>query len=93
MNDAPKTINKTSAPLIFADDTIILFAYSNVTDYNNIHMFKANHLSLNLNKTNYIHPTPKRNMSINLKIGFNSNLITNSSYTKFLGITMDCSSS
>jgi hypothetical protein len=28
-------------------------------------------------------------MSVSLKIGFNNNLITNSSYTKFLGVTMD----
>jgi hypothetical protein len=28
-------------------------------------------------------------MSINLKIGINNNLIINSSYTKFLGVTMD----
>jgi len=28
-------------------------------------------------------------MSVNFKIGFNNNLITNSSYTKFLGVTMD----
>jgi hypothetical protein len=28
-------------------------------------------------------------MSVNLKIGFNNNLITTSSYTKFLGVTMD----
>ena len=28
-------------------------------------------------------------MSVNLKIRFNNNLITNSSYTKFLGVTMD----
>jgi len=28
-------------------------------------------------------------MSVNLKIGFNSNFITNSSYTKFLGVTMN----
>jgi len=27
-------------------------------------------------------------MSVNLKIGFNNNFITNSSYTKFLGVTM-----
>ena len=32
-------------------------------------------------------------MSVNLKIGFNNNLITNSSYTKFLGVTMDNTSS
>jgi len=28
-------------------------------------------------------------MSVNFKIGFNNNFITNSSYTKFLGVTMD----
>jgi len=28
-------------------------------------------------------------MSVNLKICFNNNLITNSSYTKFLGVTMN----
>jgi hypothetical protein len=29
-------------------------------------------------------------MSLNLKIGFNTKLITNSSYTKFLGIMINC---
>jgi len=28
-------------------------------------------------------------MTVNLKIGFNNNFITNSSNTKFLGVTMD----
>jgi len=28
-------------------------------------------------------------MSVNFKIGFNNNFINNSSYTKFLGVTMD----
>ena len=28
-------------------------------------------------------------MSVNLKIGFNDNFITNSSYTKFVGVTMN----
>jgi len=36
-----------------------------------------------------VHFTTKRNMSVNLKIGFNNNFITNSSYTKFLGVTMN----
>jgi len=83
---------------MFADGTSILFAHSNLIDFNrNIHIvfatlnkwFRLNQLSLNFNKTNYIHFTTKRNMSINLKIGFNNNLITNSSYTKFLVVTMD----
>jgi len=49
----------------------------------------ANQLSLNFNKTNYLHFTTKRNMTVNLKIGFNNNFITNSSYIKFLGVTMN----
>jgi hypothetical protein len=96
--DLPKVINKTSAPIIFADDTSSLFAQSNLIDYNkNIHIafttlnkwLRANQLSLNFNKTNCVHFTPKRNITVNLKIGFNNNFITNSSYTKFLGMTID----
>jgi len=93
-NDLPKIINKTSASIIFANDTSILFAHSNLIDFNkNIHKVftalnkwqRANQLSLNFNETNYVHFTTKRNMTVNLKIGF----ITNSSYTKILGVTMD----
>jgi len=98
INDLPTIINKTSEPIIFADDASILFAHSNPTDFNkNIYTvfitlnkwLGPNQLSLNFNITNYIHFTTKRNMSVNLKIGFNNNFITNSSYTKFLGMTMN----
>jgi len=34
INDLPKVINKTSAPVIFADDTSILFTHSNLIDFN-----------------------------------------------------------
>jgi len=97
INDLPKIINKTSAPIIFADDTSILFALSNPTGFNkNICIvfitlnkwLRANQLSSNFNKTNYVHFTTKRNMSVNLKIGFDNNFITNSSYTKFLNNTL-----
>ena len=41
--DSPKVINKTSAPIIFADDTSILFAHYNLIDFNkNIHILLAN---------------------------------------------------
>jgi len=98
INDLPKIINETSAPIIFADDNSILFAHSNLIDFNkNTHIvftalnkwLRANQLSLNYNITIYVHFTTKRNMTVNLKIGFNNNFITNSSYTKFLGVTMD----
>jgi hypothetical protein len=98
INDLPKIINKTSAHIIFADDTSILFSHSNLIDFNkNTHVvfatlnqwFKANQLSLNFNETNYVHFKTKRKMSVNFKIVFNNNLITSSSYTKLLGVTMD----
>ena len=34
INDLPKIINKSSAPIIFADDTSVLFAHSNPIDFN-----------------------------------------------------------
>jgi hypothetical protein len=98
ISDLPKIIKKTSAPIIFADDSSILFAHSNLIHFNkNIYIdfitlnqwLRANQSSLNLNKTNYVQFTTKRNMSLNLKISFNNNFITNSSYTKFLGVTMN----
>ena len=98
INVLPKIINKTSAPIIFADGTTTLFAYSNLIDFNkNIHIvfttlnkwLRANQLSLNFNKTNYVHFPTKRNMIVNLKTGFNNNFITNNSHTKFVGVTMD----
>ena len=94
INDLPKIINKTSTPIIFADDTTILFAHSKLMDFNkNIctvfptlnKWLRANHLSLNFNETHYAHFTTKKNMSVNLNIDFNNNFITNSSYTKFPG--------
>ena len=96
INDLPKEVNKTSAPIIFVD---VLYIHSNLIDFNNNipivfetlnEWFKANQLSLNFNKTNYRHSATKRNMSINLKIGLNNNLTTNRYHTKFLGLTMDC---
>jgi hypothetical protein len=98
INHLPKIINKTSAPIIFADETSILFVHYNLIDFNrNIHIvfatlnkcFRANQFSLNINKTNYVHFTTKINVSVNFKIGFNNNLITNSYCTKFLGVKMD----
>ena len=98
INDLPKIINKTSASIIFADDTSILFTHSNLIDFNkNISIvfatlnkwLGANQLSLNFNTTNYVHFTTKRNKSVNLQIGFNNNFIINSFHTKFLGVTMN----
>jgi hypothetical protein len=50
---------------------------------------RANKLSLNFNKTNYVYFTTKRNMTVNLKRGFNNNFITKKKKKKFLGVTID----
>ena len=98
INDIPKIINKTSTPIIFADDTSILFTRSNLIDLNkNIYnVFEtlnkwliANELSLKFNETKFVHFATKRNMTVNLKIGFNNKLITNSTHTNVLGMTMN----
>jgi len=88
INDLPKIINKTSTPIIFADDTSVLFSHLKLIDLSkNIQVIfttlnkwlRANQLSLNFNKTNYEHFTTKRNMKTNLEIGFNKKFINNSS--------------
>jgi len=40
INDLPKIINKTPTPIIFADDTGILFPHSNPIDFNKNICFK-----------------------------------------------------
>jgi hypothetical protein len=52
-------------------------------------MAESKPIILNVNKTNYVHFTTKRNMPVNLKIGCNNNFVTNSSYSKFLVVTMN----
>jgi len=52
-------------------------------------MAKSKELSLNFNKTKYIHFMTKINKSINLKVGCNNNFITTCTYTKFLGMTIN----
>jgi len=98
INVLPKILNKTSASIIFAVDISISFTHSDLRYFNkNISIvfttlnkwLGANQLCLNFNKTNYVHFTTKRNISVNLQIGFNSNFITNSFYTNFLGVTMN----
>jgi hypothetical protein len=70
--DLPKIINETSTPIIFANNTSILFAHPKLTDLSkNIQVIfttlnkwlRANQLSLNFSKTNYLHFTTKRNMT------------------------------
>jgi hypothetical protein len=59
INDLPKILNRFSLPIIFADDTSIVFSYFNINDFiitfSKIieildNWFRANNISLNLKK-------------------------------------------
>ena len=70
--------------ILFADDISIVFTNSNLTNYNKdiYTVFKlinkwfiGNFLSLNFEKTHYIHFITKNNPTTNMKICCNNNLI------------------
>jgi hypothetical protein len=98
MNDLPKAINNKSIPVLFADDTSILFTHSNLTDQkknmntsfdtlNN--WFNENLLSLNFEKTHYIRLVTKNSISIGMQIGFDNKIIPNVTHKKFHVLTID----
>ena len=97
-NDLPNCLN-SSRCILFADDTTI---YISSKDINNLFItmnsdlecisdwFKANKLSLNVSKTNYILFTKSNNLNNNtqlLKLGNND--IKEVTNTKFVGIIVD----
>ena len=96
-NDLPNAI-KHSKCILFADDTTIFYSTKHLDElYDNISFdlntlsdwFKANKLSLNVNKTNYMIfkniKTPDNSKII--KIG--TEIIEQTSIAKFLGIFID----
>ena len=98
VNDLPKAINNKSIPLLFADDTSILFTHSNLTDFTkNINTvfdtlnkwFDNNLLCVNFEKTHYIHFVTKNSTPTDMHIGIDNNIIPNVTCTKFLGLTVD----
>jgi len=83
---------------LFADDTSIVFSNSDITDYateftvtyGNINLwFTISSLSLNLNKTNYVHFTGKPITKIDININIEDIQINNMYNIKFLGSTID----
>ena len=87
-----------SSCIQFADDTSIYCSGRNLRylkwqiteDLGNISdWFKANKLTLNLNKTNYMIFNPKPNEPIDTTIYFKSTAIPRVHNTKFLGIWLD----
>jgi hypothetical protein len=98
INDLPNIIINKSKPVLFADDTSIIFTNPSPLDYkNNIinifenikYWFKANLLTLNFNETYYIQFMTKNSSAININIGYDNKKIANSTSTKFLGLIID----
>jgi hypothetical protein len=98
INNLPNTINNKSKPVLFADDTSIIITNSCPANYkNNItqtfkdinEWFKANSLTLNLEKTYFIHFMTKNSKTMEMDIAYGSNLLAKSTNTKFLGLIID----
>ena len=87
-------VSKLLHIILFADDAKIVYSASNIDDITNVVnnelkqlglWFRANKLSLNLNKTNFIMFNNKKTTYIALN-GTNIEQVT---HTKFLGVTID----
>jgi hypothetical protein len=95
VNDLPKIISNESITILFADDTSILVKNPNPVAFGNDinavfkhinEWFVANLLSLNFDKTNFIHFTSKSKPKIGINITYNNMQINTINNNKFLGI-------
>ena len=85
--------------IMFADDTNILFSHKNLpeliatlnSELSNISSwFKCNKLSLNINKTNYMHfQTAHLNPEFQYNVKIDDLSLEQKDSTKFLGVTID----
>jgi hypothetical protein len=98
INDLPGSINNLSKPTLFVDDTNIIFTHPNLTVFKEeinivfekiIKWFQINLVSLNSNKTYYMHFMSKTNYAVNVNINYQTNQINKVYYTNFLGLTLD----
>jgi hypothetical protein len=96
INELPQITNDNSKIVLFADDTSITkpnplnFEKSVnkiIQDINE--WFNTNLLSLNLDKTHFIHFVTKNSSSIDFNIIHGNKKIANVYNTKFLGLTLD----
>jgi len=98
IKDLPDIINNISKSTLFADDTSIKFSNSDSTDhakefimtFDKINLwFAINSLSLNLNKTNFVHFTAKSNTKLDINVYFEYIQLNNIYNIKFLGLIID----
>ncbi len=97
VNDIPSS-SKHFSFVLFADDTNIFLSHPNLNTLTHIfntelikvsNWFKANKLSLNVSKTNYIHFSKKKHNTPPTNIMIDNTLIHPVEHTKFLGVIID----
>jgi hypothetical protein len=98
INGLSHFVNNKSTPILFADNTSILFTHPDATEFDsNTHTvfetinpwLKNNYLSLNFEKiTHCIYFKTRNSPPIDTKIGYNNKLIPGAPSTKFLGLTI-----
>ena len=98
INDLADITAKNAKVVLYADDTSLIInspsptqfteklhtAFTDVTEW-----FKNNLLSLNFSKTTYIQFRTKNSQTMDLKHTLLKNQITDTTSTKFLGLTID----
>ena len=100
INDLPHSINKNNKIVLFADDTTLIISNPYPINFRedvhkilqHIHVhewFNANLISLNLEKTHFVHFTTKNNFFINFDIIYKDKELTTFDSIKFLGLTLD----
>jgi hypothetical protein len=97
VNDIPSS-SKHLSFVLFADDTNIFLSHPNLNTLTHTlnkeliqvsNWFKANKLSLNVKKTNYIHFTKKKHNTPATHITIDNTIIHPVDHTKFLGVIID----
>ena len=93
-------LNKSCLPILFANDTSILFTHHDIDELNMNRTFQivnkwfqSNLLLLNYEKTLCIKFRTKNSIQNDNKIMYGNNIISNISHTKFLGLTLYSTSS
>jgi hypothetical protein len=98
INDLPKAVNAIYTPVLFADNMSVIITSMNSRDFcDNImsalekvnNWFTTNLLSLNLDKTNFMHFKTKNSHNIDFLINYGTANITSRPDIKFLGLTLD----
>jgi hypothetical protein len=93
----PQIINSQSKPILFTDDTSTIICHPDSDYFQNsindifadLNWFKANKLTLNFDKTNFMKFTTNNKTSINFNIGYDDRTTEEVLSTKFLGLQID----